>query len=70
MCEDYRIRKVVFDTNDRSFTDERTNPYHEPNFVIRYVVQVRGGHLLAYGQDVQEDSPGCKVASLLKAQRQ
>lgn len=42
MCEDYRIRKVVFDTNDRSFTDEITNPYHEPNFVTRYVVQVRG----------------------------
>ncbi len=41
MCENYRIRKIVFDANDTG-TIDNPNPYHEPLYVTRYLVQVRG----------------------------
>ena len=41
MADDYRIRKITIDMNQRSLEDVM-NPYHEPCFVTRYVVQVRG----------------------------
>lgn len=41
MADDYRIRKVTIDMNERSMEDY-LNPYYEPCIVTRYVVQVRG----------------------------
>lgn len=41
MADDYRIRKVTIDMNERSMEDY-LNPYHEQCLVTRYVVQVRG----------------------------
>lgn len=40
--ENYRIIKVEYDVNNPSFGEDLVNPYHEPNFVKQYLVQVRG----------------------------
>lgn len=65
MCEDYRVRKVTIDMNERSMEDY-LNPYHVPNFVTRYVVQVRGFIFWHTVKTFKKIRPAARLLNFLK----